>query len=127
MRSNAVLLALVLVVAAVTGLNHYSTRSNLAYFQDTIQYDNRQLAMIKATEDAQVFANNLAVAVKITAEDSQRWQKNFAAVVNAAKFQAAYIKLLEAKLVENKIELPPPPQAHPTRPQASPAPRPNST
>jgi len=53
---NLILLILVLVVCAVTGLNHYTTQQSTEYFIEVSKQETRELVRTAATKNAQELA-----------------------------------------------------------------------
>lgn len=100
---NSILLALVLAVVSVTGLNHYTTESRLRYFTEVEQRDTRELIRMKATDDAQVMATEALIVARVqaqrieTLEASLKETKDFALhMLKVATVQKAIIgKLIE--------------------------------
>jgi hypothetical protein len=109
---RAILLLLIVGVLAVTGLNHYTTSTNLAYFHDASQYETIRLCYIKAVENQQArmhIANVLLEAMFKDREEARevamRYVDKYRNASCAIQSQSAYIKELEEALKANGIEI----------------------
>lgn len=107
---NALLGGLIAVVLAITGLNCYTTQSNLAYFTEATEYDNRQLVLIKAANDAQRVVEHVALVASASVERAERIQQQamalLAAVSEEDNRQETYIRTLTKILKQNKLQVP---------------------
>lgn len=115
MSRSVLLVALVVVVAAVTSLNHYTTQENLRYFTDVQQRDIRELARMKATEDAQIMATEALIMGRIQAGQVTRLTNQLTHAENVAldmiklvHEQNSYIEVLVDTLAKNGITPPAP-------------------
>lgn len=71
-RSNAILLLLVLVNAAVTACNHYTTQSHVQMYLEGNDYNVREMARIKVVNDERLRTNELIRAVNIMGDENAK-------------------------------------------------------
>lgn len=114
------LLLIALLVTAVTALNSYVTVNSADYFTNATIAHNRDMARIKATHDAQLFATEALVGWTIEQDRAVRFEglaeeyKSYALhfrdqllsmqqLLNAV---TEYVQTLESLLQEHNIPLP---------------------
>jgi hypothetical protein len=72
---SVVLVVLVAVVAAVTGLNHWTTEQSTNYFTEVSAIEAREMERAIATGDAQVMANHALYIARMEADRGVKFER----------------------------------------------------